>query len=138
MPHRMAAGAVDGALSQQWQPVVQIYGPLTTDRRGGTIAFNFLTPKGNLLDCYQAQAKINHLSISLRSGCFCNPGVREVALGFTKERLASCFRGKERMTYEQFLQVIEWAQDGCPARFGWTGNDVWRCLSVSTGCPDLY
>lgn len=93
-------------------PVVQIYGPLTTDRRGGTIAFNFLNPEGKLLDCYQAQETFNRLTISLRSGCFCNPGVREVALGFTKERLANCFRGKERMTYEQFLQVIDGQKTG--------------------------
>jgi molybdenum cofactor sulfurtransferase len=87
------------------KPVVRIYGPQTTDRRGGTIAFNFLNPEGQLLDCYQAQERINHHAVSVRSGCFCNPGVREVALGFTRPGLANCFREKEQMTYEQFLRV---------------------------------
>ncbi len=115
-------------------PVVQIYGPLTTERRGGTIAFNFLTSEGNLLDCYQAHAKINHLSISLRSGCFCNPGVREVALDFTKERLANCFREKERITYEQFLQVIEGHKTGAlrvSVGLATTFGDVYRFLQVA-------
>ncbi len=114
-------------------PVVQIYGPLTTERRGGTIAFNFLTPEGKLLDCYQAHAKINPFSISLRSGCFCNPGVREVALGFTKERLANCFRDKERMTYEQFLQAIDGQKTGAlrvSVGLATTFGDVYRFLQV--------
>jgi molybdenum cofactor sulfurtransferase len=115
-------------------PVVQIYGPLTTDRRGGTIAFNFLTPEGTLLDCYQAQETFNRLTISLRSGCFCNPGVREVALGLTKERLASCFRGKERMTYEQFLQVIDGHKTGAlrvSVGLATTFGDTYRFLQVA-------
>ncbi|HEY7350033.1 MAG TPA: aminotransferase class V-fold PLP-dependent enzyme [Ktedonobacterales bacterium] len=113
------------------KPVVQIYGPLTTDRRGGTIAFNFLNPEGKLLDCYQAQAKTNHLSISLRSGCFCNPGVREVALDFTKERLANCFGEKERMTYEQFLLVIDGQKTGAlraSVGLATTFSDAYRFL----------
>ena len=116
------------------KPVVQIYGPLTTEQRGGTIAFNFLTPEGNLLDCYQAHAKINHFTISLRSGCFCNPGVREVALDFTKERLATCFREKERIPYEQFLQVIEGHKTGAlrvSVGLATTFGDVYRFMQVA-------
>jgi selenocysteine lyase/cysteine desulfurase len=115
-------------------PVVQIYGPLTTDRRGGTIAFNFLNPEGTLLDCYQAQETFNRLTISLRSGCFCNPGVREVALDFTKERLANCFREKERLTYAHFLQVIEGQKTGSlRVSVGLATNfgDVYRFMQVA-------
>lgn len=43
---------------------------------------------------------------SLRAGYHCNPGAREVALGFTGEDLAIWFRGKDRLTFEQFLHVI--------------------------------
>jgi selenocysteine lyase/cysteine desulfurase len=62
------------------QPVVRIYGPITTERRGGTIAFNFCDPSGAVFDCYAIQEEINQHGISVRSGCFCNPGVREFAL----------------------------------------------------------
>jgi len=34
------------------QPVVRIYGPITTEKRGGTITFNFYDPDGSLFDCY--------------------------------------------------------------------------------------
>ncbi len=88
-------------------PVVQVYGPITTERRGGTIAFNFFNPEGKLLDCYEQQEKTNQLRISVRSGCFCNPGVREVALGFKAEDLVNCFKDKDRMSYEQFVHAID-------------------------------
>lgn len=80
------------------QPVVRIYCPITTERRGGTIAFNFYDPAGTVLDCYAMREKVNQCRLSVRSGCFCNPGVREIALGFVREELANSFRNKERMT----------------------------------------
>lgn len=94
------------------QPVVRIYGPITTDRRGGTIAFNFFDPVGTVLDCYAMQEEANQCRLSVRSGCFCNPGVRETALGFVREELAASFRNKERMTFEQFLHVIDDQKQG--------------------------
>jgi molybdenum cofactor sulfurtransferase len=94
------------------QPAVRIYGPISTERRGGTIAFNFCDPSGVILDCYAIQEKANQYGISLRSGCFCNPGVREIALGLTREDLATVFRQKDRMTYEQFLHVIDNQKQG--------------------------
>ncbi|MGZ6364705.1 MAG: aminotransferase class V-fold PLP-dependent enzyme [Ktedonobacteraceae bacterium] len=94
------------------QPAVQIYGPITTERRGGTIAFNFCDPSGVVLDCYAIQENANQHGLSVRSGCFCNPGVREIALGLMREDLASVFRQKQRMTYEQFLHVIDNRKQG--------------------------
>ena len=58
------------------------------------------------------QGQANLCGISVRSGCFCNPGVREIALGFDREDLANSFRNKERMTYEQFLHVIDDQKQG--------------------------
>ena len=94
------------------QPVVRIYGPITTQGRGGTIALNFSDPVGAVLDCYALQEEANRCGLSVRSGCFCNPGVREIALGFVREELAACFRHKDRMTYEQFLHVIDDQKQG--------------------------
>jgi selenocysteine lyase/cysteine desulfurase len=109
-------------------PVVQIYGPVTTERRGGTIAFNFFNPQGNLLDCYEQQEKTNQLRISVRSGCFCNPGVREVALGFKADDLVNCFKDKDRMSYEQFVHAID-AQKGGALR---------TSVGVASNFADVY
>jgi molybdenum cofactor sulfurtransferase len=94
------------------QTVARVYGPISTERRGGTIAFNFYDPAGAILDCYAMQEEANQCGLSVRSGCFCNPGVREIALGMTRENLATSFRYKERMTYEQFLEVVDDQKQG--------------------------
>jgi molybdenum cofactor sulfurtransferase len=121
------------------QPVVRIYGPTTTDRRGGTIAFNFCDPAGAVLDCYAMQEQANRYEISVRSGCFCNPGVREVALGCAREDLANSFRKKERMTFEQFLHVIENQKQGAVrVSIGLATNfaDVYRFVQFMRTCID--
>jgi selenocysteine lyase/cysteine desulfurase len=58
------------------------------------------------------QEEANRQGISIRSGCFCNPGVREIALGLEREELASVFEQKERLTYEQFLHLIDGRKQG--------------------------
>jgi selenocysteine lyase/cysteine desulfurase len=58
-------------------PVVQIHGPQTMHRRGGTIAFNFLRPDGGLVDVRLVDSRAAEQGVSLRTGCFCNPGSAE-------------------------------------------------------------
>lgn len=116
------------------QPAVRIYGPITTEGRGGTIAFNFYDPNGVILDCYALQEEANQCGLSVRSGCFCNPGVREVALGMVRENLAASFRNKERMTYEQFLEVIDDQKQGAlrvSIGLATTFADVYRFLQFA-------
>jgi hypothetical protein len=70
----------------------------------------------------------------VRSGCFCNPGVREIALGFVRENLAASFREKERMTYEQFLEVIDDQKQGAlrvSLGLATTFSDVYRFLQFA-------
>jgi molybdenum cofactor sulfurtransferase len=68
-------------------PVVQIHGPQTTYRRGGTIAFNFLRPNGRLVDIRIVDGRAAAHEVSLRTGCFCNPGAAELAFGVSRESL---------------------------------------------------
>jgi molybdenum cofactor sulfurtransferase len=87
--------------------VVCLYGPPNTQMRGGTIQLNFFDPAGKMFDSYAVEAMANDQRISLRAGCHCNPGARELALGFTEDELITCFRDADHMTYEQFTHVID-------------------------------
>ena len=78
------------------RPLVQLYGPANTHRRGGTVQVNFFDPDGRMIDCTAVERLANAERISLRAGCHCNPGAREIALGFTRADLADCFREKDR------------------------------------------
>jgi molybdenum cofactor sulfurtransferase len=94
------------------RPVVQLYGPANTQMRGGTVQVNFFDADGRMIDCTLVEQLANEVRISLRAGCHCNPGAREVALGLSREELAGCFIDAEHLTFEQFLAGIEGKMTG--------------------------
>jgi len=121
-------------------PLLRIYGPAGTDRRGATIAMNFFDPAGVLIDSVRAERRANRAGISLRSGCHCNPGVREVALDFSTQEMAAAFKDKDRLRYEEFLQVIDGKTTGAArASLGLatTFADVYRFWDFAAGFRDL-
>ena len=88
------------------KPVVTIYGPLDTHQRGGTITLNFFDLNGHFIDHIKVEEEANRKNISLRTGCFCNPGGGELALGLSAGELKTCFGLKPRMEYEDFRRCI--------------------------------
>ncbi|MEO1286973.1 MAG: aminotransferase class V-fold PLP-dependent enzyme [Chloroflexota bacterium] len=74
------------------QPLVHIYGDVTSEQRGATLALNFYDADGTVFDYRLVEALANEVNISLRTGCFCNPGAGEVAHNISATRLQECFR----------------------------------------------
>lgn len=89
-------------------PLVQVYGPLETRERGGTVTFNFFDPDGHFIDHRLVERRANEVGISLRTGCFCNPGGGELALGISAEELSTCMvKTRERLTFDDFRRCID-------------------------------
>ena len=88
------------------RPVVRLYGPPNTERRGATIQMNFFDMNGVRVDSYIAERLASAERISLRAGCHCNPGAREAALHFTKDDLEPCFADADTITFDQFRRQI--------------------------------
>lgn len=86
--------------------LVRVYGPITTDQRGGTISLNFYDPDGTIIDYRRLELLANADNISLRTGCFCNPGAGEVALGLTEDELSSALARDQRMTLPELMTVL--------------------------------
>ncbi len=84
-------------------PLVEIYGPRDGTRRGGTIALNFLDPSGRIVDERVVDQRAAAAGISLRTGCFCNPGAGEAAFGVPGAVLARLFARPERFTREEMI-----------------------------------
>lgn len=78
---------------------VEIYGPSTVDARGGTVAFNVLDPEGRVVPYGVVERAASEQNISLRGGCFCNPGAAEVAFGMPAEEAQRCFQSMPRGTF---------------------------------------
>jgi len=88
--------------------VVRVYGPLDTERRGGTLAFNLYDAGGVHVDHRQVEERANDWKISLRTGCFCNPGAGEMALGLERDEIVGCLvKSGNRLTLDQFQQCID-------------------------------
>ena len=95
------------------RPLVTIYGPADMKARGATITLNFQDGSGGFLDHQVIEAKASEHRISIRSGCFCNPGAGEVALGISPDDMKSCFaRSPERMTYDDFRRCVDGRSSG--------------------------
>jgi len=107
-------------------PVTTIYGPRGLDRRGGTVSFNFLHPNGEIIDERYVDRIAQKHSISLRTGCFCNPGAGEVAFTISRETLVGGEFGAG-MTLDDYVDAI-----GLPS-----GGAVRASLGLPTNHADI-
>ncbi len=93
--------------------LVAIYGPVTTDARGGTVTLNFQDQSGRFIDHQTIEDRATERGISIRSGCFCNPGAGELAMGISADEMSSCFvRFSDRITYDDFRRCIDGKSTG--------------------------
>lgn len=95
--------------------LVRVYGPTDTTMRGATITMNFYDAGGKAIDHREIERRANAQNISLRTGCFCNPGGGEIALGITGTELSQCFRQPEyatRFTVDDFKMCIDGKSNG--------------------------
>jgi selenocysteine lyase/cysteine desulfurase len=86
-------------------PMARIYGPADTRDRGGTVAFNLLDPGGRVVDERAVARDTAAAGISIRTGCFCNPGAVEAAFGLTKADWRTALRGRAR-TLDQYIDLL--------------------------------
>jgi len=97
------------------EPLVRIYGPTNTEGRGGAITANFYNKDGQIVDHRDIESAANRANISLRTGCFCNPGAGEIALGISRVELDVCFTQpdhEERLTIDDFRLCIDGKASG--------------------------
>ena len=97
------------------EQLVRVYGPTGTEARGGAVTVNFFGADGNPLDHRRIETEANQVKISLRTGCFCNPGAGEIALGLSQPELVACFtqqQHKQRLTLDDFRVCIDGKASG--------------------------
>ena len=75
--------------------LVRFYGPRTTEQRGGTVAFSVINPLGRAVDLRVIEPLAAASNISLRAGCFCNPGAAEAAFSVAPDVLVNVYKEPE-------------------------------------------
>ncbi|WP_243718884.1 aminotransferase class V-fold PLP-dependent enzyme [Actinomadura sp. KC06] len=86
-------------------PMIRLYGPDGTDRRGGTVAFNVLGARGGIVDERIVARDTAAAGISIRTGCFCNPGAGEGAFEIPERALRLTAHRRMR-TLDDYLGVL--------------------------------
>jgi selenocysteine lyase/cysteine desulfurase len=123
-------------------PLVRVYGPATTAARGGTIAFTLCDPTGAEFDFRRVEAAAAERKISLRTGCFCNPGDGEVAHHLSREEMACYFTGAAPASFYEFYDRLHIATGKTPSTLrvslGLASNfaDVHRFVEFLTAFRD--
>ena len=120
-------------------PAATIYGPRSWDRRGATIAFNFLHPDGSVVDERYVDRLAGDHNISLRTGCFCNPGAGEVAFTISRETLVGGEFG-EGTTLDDYIDELGLHSGGAiRASLGLASNlaDLHRFIEFAAEFIDL-
>jgi len=90
------------------QPLARIYGPGDLRARGGTIAFNVLDATSRPVRHALVEARARTAGVSVRGGCFCNPGAAEAAFGFPAAAAAHCLAASARagFTPDRFADCL--------------------------------
>jgi len=122
--------------------MVRIYGPANTEARGGTVTLNLYDPQGHLLDYRRVEELAGAEGISLRTGCFCNPGAGEIAEGLTEEDMRAAFAKGTEINLPSFVRMMQErghkSAGAIRASIGLATNysDVWRFLRFIAGFRD--
>lgn len=120
-------------------PLVQVYGPRSTHMRGATIALNFLTPASSIVDERVVEQRAGKFHLSLRTGCFCNPGAGEVAFNLSQEALHKIFWGESQDTLPKVFKGEGITWDQFLAGLGMqSGGAVRVSLGLVTNFADVY
>jgi selenocysteine lyase/cysteine desulfurase len=109
-------------------PHVRIHGPRDMTDRGGTVAFNVIG-----VPYWNVEARAREAGVSIRGGCFCNPGASESAFALDGARIAQCLAELgPAFTPERFAECSGTAVGAARASLGLANNeeDVRRALEV--------
>ena len=119
--------ALRGLRHADGSPATRIYGPATWDRRGGTVAFNFLDRDGRVVDERLVDRAAAAHRISIRTGCFCNPGAGEAAFALSPAALRRAAPGATTILDDHLARV------GMP-----TGGAVRVSLGLASTFADVH
>lgn len=124
-------GAMTALRHRDGGPVVHIHGAPNMIGRGGTIAFHILDRKDRPVRERCVEVLARRANISLRTGCFCNPGAGEVAHRLKAEQLTEWY-GRDRPVTPDELR------DGLEQRHNRVVSTVRVSPGVATNFADVY
>ncbi len=107
--------------------LVEIHGPNDTTDRGGTITTNFYDPEGVPYRGARLEELAGDAMISIRTGCFCNPGAGELAQQIEDDVLMRFFERPTDIGFQQLVAEVR----------GLTGREI-SAIRISVGLVTTF
>lgn len=86
--------------------LVKIFGPTDLDHRGGNVIINCYDQEGMVYAFDDIEHAANEHNISIRSGCFCNPGLDEIKSCVSNDELASYYVSRDNFSFEKLVATV--------------------------------
>lgn len=87
-------------------PLVHLFGPARTEQRGGVLLMNLLDAQGRVIPFETVEKEANERLISLRTGCFCNPGIDEINNCLSTQELAQYFAHRASGDFHDMIKYL--------------------------------
>ncbi|HRP88421.1 MAG TPA: aminotransferase class V-fold PLP-dependent enzyme [Edaphocola sp.] len=98
--------------------IVKLYACKDLEHKGGTIIFNIHDSSGNIIPTDKIEHLANIENISLRTGCFCNPGLDEINNCITNSDLVHYFTSKGNYEYYDMITFLGKMRGAVRVSFG--------------------
>jgi len=124
------------------RPLVLVHGPTDLEMRGGTITMSFFDSERQPISGQIVEQLAAEANISLRTGCFCNPGSGEATFQLPESLMKSFFTGEEGINFSELVEAVNKAQgvDVSAVRIsvGLASNfsDVYRFIQFASSFRD--
>eukprot|EP00744_Colponema_vietnamica_P002039 GILI01003282.1.p1 GENE.GILI01003282.1~~GILI01003282.1.p1 ORF type:complete len:719 (+),score=162.40 GILI01003282.1:129-2285(+) len=109
--------SLSGLVHSNGQTVINILGPNSSYKRGGTVSINVVDVNGTIIPPMVVEKLANEQMISIRSGCFCNPGDSEILFP------------------EAWRAMMELLDEGDPLKAREMGLGIAAAIRISVGIP---
>ena len=88
------------------RPLIKLYGPSNVENRGGTFLMNFFDQHGGQYPVELVEQIANVNKISIRTGCFCNPGIDELNHSVSGDLLKEYFTCRHNGDYQDMIRFL--------------------------------
>lgn len=132
-------GALEELRHDNGKPVVRLFGPGKDGRRGGTLIVNYFDKAGKPFPTTWIEQSASAAHISIRTGCFCNPGIDEVANCLTVQELSRYFKTHQNGDYHDMIEELGKLRGAVRISFGIASNfrDAYRFLEFARSFRNL-
>lgn len=113
------------------RPLIRLLGPTDTIARGGTVTFCVDDVDGITIDDKRIEELANNMHISLRTGCFCNPGAGEIAHHIDAEEIKTFFHSGEAISFKQLRHEMT-------SRYAKHVSAIRVSMGIASNFSDVY